>query len=103
MSMPKRETLTLSKRIPARRKTVRARWCLAEFLEMSPQFRAIRKEAGRPMDNCYWCNHPFADGEMMGLAAFEDRIGNKILCQTCAMELLNSKGDGASTDAEAEA
>jgi hypothetical protein len=56
---------------------------------MSPDFRRIRSGHRNPMDTCYWCKHPFADGEMMALAAFVEK-GNKTLCQSCANELLSS-------------
>jgi hypothetical protein len=42
------------------------------------------------MDCCYWCRHPFADGEMMALACFGG-IGNKVLCQRCADDLIGAK------------
>jgi len=42
------------------------------------------------MDKCYWCGHPFENGEMMALACFEKK-GNKVLCQGCAKKLL--RGD----------
>lgn len=82
--------LTLSKRVPARTKTLTALWCRANFMEMSQQFRTIRAKARNRMDSCYWCSHKFADGEMMALACFDGK-GNKTLCQRCAQELLASE------------
>jgi hypothetical protein len=83
-------TLTLSKRVPARTRTETADWCQREFLPMTPDFRRIRSSRRNPMDKCYWCGHPFDDGEMMALAAFVEK-GNKTLCQSCADELLSSQ------------
>ena len=81
--------LKLSRRIPARTLTLKARWCKKEWLPMSNQFRVIRSGCGNPMDRCYWCRHDFEDGEMMALAAFEGKL-NKTLCQACADKLLTS-------------
>lgn len=82
-------TLRLSKQIPARTMTITARWCKRDFMEMSPSYRKIRCKTRKPMDTCHWCGHKIADGEMMGLANFYE-AGNKVLCQTCADELLAS-------------
>ena len=88
--MPKKKRLTLSKRVPARTKTLTAVWFHKDFCEMNVRFRAIRKRARNPMDKCYWCEHPFKDGEMMALACFKGK-GNKVLCQTCGDELLEGE------------
>jgi hypothetical protein len=83
-------TLRLSKLLPERTMTITARWCKRDFITMSQDFRKIRRTMD-PMDTCHWCGHKIADGEMMGLANFfED--GNRVLCQTCADELLASEG-----------
>ena len=73
----------LSRSIPARTKTVRFRWVKQEFMEICPKYRAIRAKCGSPMDACFWCKHKFEDGEMMALAARDNRA-NVVLCQTCA-------------------
>jgi len=88
--------LRLSKPIPARTKTVTARWCKLEWLQMSDTYRAIRRKARHKLDTCYWCGHAFRDGEMMALAAFEEQVGNRTLCQVCGGKLLASEaaGDG---------
>ena len=83
-------SLKMSKRVPARTKTLTASWCRKNFLAMSPEYRAIRARTSKPMDSCHWCHHKFADGEMMALAAVH-RSGNKVLCQSCADELLKSQ------------
>ena len=69
---------------------------------MSPQFRAIRSKARNPMDTCFWCRHKFEDGELMALACFEEKKGNKVLCQDCADELLASDGTAAANTEAAE-
>lgn len=79
--------MQLSKRMPARTKTIVAKWVKADFMVMDQAFRDVRAKTGRSkMDRCHWCNHYFDDGEMMALACFETG-GNKMLCQTCAAEL----------------
>lgn len=83
-------TLKISKRVPARTKTLTALWCHKSFCEMTPRFRAILAKSRRPMNTCYWCKHKFEDGEMMALAAFEV-VGNQTLCGKCADELLASE------------
>ena len=80
-------TLKLSRVVPAYVKTVEFIWCKKDWLEMSQQFRAIRKKSMNPMDTCFWCHHKFADGEMMALAS-PKKGRNKPLCQTCATVLL---------------
>jgi hypothetical protein len=82
--------LTLSKRLPARTKTETATWCKKDFMEMSQTFRDVRTNSRNPMDKCFWCAHPFADGEMMALACFGSK-GNKTLCRGCADELMASE------------
>lgn len=85
--MTEKKRLTLSKRVPTRTKTVTAIWCNKKYSKMSEQFRAIRARTRNPSDTCYWCRHPFENGEMVALACFEKK-GNKVLCQDCADELL---------------
>ncbi len=84
-----RMNLTISKRVPARTKTLTAAWCKRDFMQMGPVYRDARARSRNPMDSCYWCDHKIADGEMIALACFEG-IGNKVLCQPCADELLAS-------------
>ena len=81
--------MKLSKVIPARRETVVFDWCKKEFLVMGPDFRNARRDRPRKFDKCSWCNHKFNDGEMMALACPE-KSTNKMLCQSCATELLAS-------------
>jgi uncharacterized CHY-type Zn-finger protein len=57
---------------------------------MTPNFRRIRSGHKNPMDTCYWCKHAFEDGEMMALAHFVGKA-NKVLCQSCANELLSTE------------
>lgn len=67
------------------KRTAEFRWIKREFLTMSQNYRWVRRNMGNPMDSCFWCNHAFADGEMMALGA-EKRHGNVVLCQGCAKE-----------------
>ncbi len=82
--------LTLSRRVPARTKTLRAQWCTQNFTIMSDRFRAIRAKARNKMDACHWCGDKFQNGEVMALVALE-KGPNKVLCQGCAGELLASE------------
>ena len=87
--------LTLFRRVPARTvpartETLSATWCHKDFMEMSDKYRAARDKLRNPMDKCYWCKHPFTNGEMMALACFEKK-GNKVLCQSCADDLLKEE------------
>lgn len=91
----------LTKRVPAKTRTVYARWCKKNFMQMSQKFRAIRAKSRNPMDTCFWCRYSFQDGDMMGLAAFE-KGPNKVLCQGCADELLASAGSAIAKTEESD-
>lgn len=75
----------------ARRRTIRFIWCARDFMEMCPIYREARKKYTKSsFDSCAWCNHVFRDGEMMSLAQ-PIKGKNKLLCRTCADELLNGE------------
>jgi len=77
--------MQLSKRIPARTKTVKFRWCTKNFARMSDKYRRVRAKycsKRSPMDSCFWCGYKFENGEMMALASPEKGT-NKVLCQKC--------------------
>lgn len=84
--------MKLSKRVPARTKTVHFNWCKKDFTVMDQKYREIRKKHASkrsPMDACFWCGYKFMDGEMMALA--QPKKGtNEVLCQSCADELLKN-------------
>lgn len=82
--------MKLSKRVPSRTVTFEAYSCQLNFMEMSQRFRDIRAKMRNPMDTCHWCKHKFVDGEMMALAF--TNTGNKVLCQMCGGELIESEG-----------
>ena len=83
--------MKLSKRIPARIKTIKFNWCKKDWIEINDNYRAIRKKLREPMDACFWCGYKFVNGDMMALAQPE-KGKNKVLCGACADELLS--GDG---------
>ena len=86
--------LKLSKRIlavPARTETIIFEWCHKDFVKMGPDFRRGRSRSRNKLDKCWWCNHKFADGEMITLAHPKGKI-NKVLCQKCASELQAEEG-----------
>jgi len=80
--------MELSKTVPARKVKFEASSCKLDFMEMNQRFRDIRAKSRNPMDKCEWCKHKFTDGEMMALAIANN--GNKVLCQSCGKELLES-------------
>ena len=84
--------LVLSKRLPARTKTIVALWCKADFCVMDAEYRAIRAKHRKQFDTCFWCGHKIEDGEVIALACFVGH-GNDVLCQPCAKELLLSVGE----------
>ena len=77
--------MKLSKKIPARTKTITFEWVNKDFCKMSEDFIRIRK--GRRYEGffCYWCKHEFDMGESMGLGCINGR-GNKMLCHNCCDE-----------------
>lgn len=78
-------------------RTETASWCKRAFMPMSARFREGRKWLRDTMTACFWCGHKFEDGEMMALACFGNK-GNKVLCQSCADDLI---GDGEEGDGRA--
>lgn len=81
--------MQLSKRMPARTKTLVVSQVQKDFVTMDQQFRAIRSGSRNPMDKCHWCGHKFEDGEKMAIA-LTPKTGNKVLCHDCADELIAS-------------
>ena len=81
--------LQLSRRIPAKTKTLEFLWCKKDYMAFNEAWRAARARMGRPLDSCFWCSHDFLEGEMMATACCTKK-GNKMLCQDCATELLAS-------------
>ena len=82
--------MKLTKKMPARRKTVRYRWCKKDAFTMDEKFRAIRSRFKNQMHTCSWCDHEFINGEMMSLACPE-KGKNQMFCSECANELLESE------------
>jgi hypothetical protein len=60
-------------------------WIKREFMKMSPKYREIRSALRAKMDKCWWCDHRFDDGEMMGLVHIKGKT-NKVFCQGCIAE-----------------
>jgi len=93
--------MKLRRRVPARIKTLRASCCRKGFLVMSEEVRAIRRNSSYKMTHCYWCRHEFKNGDPLALAMTE--VGNKVLCEKCADELLASNDEPVLTDEERSA
>ena len=85
--------MKLTRTRPASTVEFTATACKLDFRKMSQEFRKIRSRCRNPLDRCEWCKHPFADGEMMALAFSDTKNnkGNKMLCQTCATDLISSE------------
>ena len=80
---------TLSKLIPQHTRSMRFKWCKRDFM-LFGDFKAARSRMSRPIlqgGRCYWCHGPFHDEDMMALAAPE-KGANRLLCQTCAGQLV---------------
>ncbi len=76
----------LTKRIPARTKTITFRW-LRDFIEMNDMYRIARISMGGTMLCCYWCKDKFQNGDRVWLAQLESpKGGNKVFCAKCAKE-----------------
>ena len=82
--------MELRKRIPARTHVEKFNRCITDFMEMSQEYRDIRARFQNKMDSCHWCKRKFVDGEMMALAQ-PTKGKNKVLCLSCAYELLKTK------------
>ena len=82
--------MKLTKKIPARKKTVKFNWCQRNWMKMSPAYREIRNRCKNKMISCFWCGHNFEDGENFAIAQ-PVTGGNKALCHDCADVLLSDK------------
>ena len=78
--------LTISKRIPARTKTLRIRQYKKDFTHMSESYRRIRGNMRNPGFNCYWCGHEFEMGEMIAII-LPEKERNRVFCQSCAEQI----------------
>ena len=78
--------MEISRRIPARTKTILFSWAYKNFTKCDQKYREIRKRRGS-MLKCDWCGHEFEDGEMIGLAQpkpkQEGPKRNWALCDKC--------------------
>jgi hypothetical protein len=79
--------MELSKKIPARTKTVKFRWAQKRFMQCSEKYRAIRNKMRSPMQKCDWCGYKFKTGEWIGLACplpgQEGPKRNWAICDDC--------------------
>lgn len=71
----------LSKRIPARTRTVEFYHVKLDFTTATPTFFNVRASI-RSSISCFWCKRKFEEGETIALG-FMIR-GNKMLCSQCA-------------------
>lgn len=84
---------TLSKVVPKHTRTIKFRWCKHDF-KLFGAFRAVRERSQglKEFDKCFWCKKPFEDADMMALAQ-PVKGGNKVLCQSCAAQLVFQTSD----------
>ena len=89
--------MKLSKRIPARTKTIKFLWCNREVM-LYGKYRKSRERMKLRIDkSCEWCNYKFNDDDMLALACPETGT-NMILCQKCAEELMASEKSPTTED-----
>ncbi len=83
--------MKLSKKIPARTKTIKINWCTKDWVVMSQKYRDIRNKYHNKKFGfyCDWCRHEFENGESMSIAQ-PVKGKNMILCSRCADDVLSS-------------
>jgi len=82
----------LTKKIPARTKTVRFAWCVKNAMQCTERYRRIREglrgQRSGSMTKCDWCKRRFDDDEWFALAQplprQEGPKRNWALCHKCA-------------------
>ena len=84
--------MQLSRKVPARTKTVKFRWVYKNWMCCNEKYRQIRGKHSRgSMLKCDWCGHKFEDDEMFGLASpmpkQEGPKRNWALCNACAEKM----------------
>lgn len=83
--------MKLTKKIPAKTRTVEFKWVERDFLQCTDRYLVIRGKVSRKknptMTKCDWCKHEFIIGEWIGLACpSPNQSGPKrnwALCQDC--------------------
>ena len=81
--------MKLQKRIPEHTRTAKFTGCRKDFLVYNQAFIKIRSGFSQKLNKCFWCSHEFQIGESIALA-IPTKGSNKVLCNMCANELLNS-------------
>lgn len=82
--------MQLEREVPRHKKTVKFSNCRKDIFVYDETFVRIRSGMKNKLDKCFWCNRPFKLGDQMALAIpLEGR--NKVLCDACATELINSE------------
>lgn len=62
-------------------------WGAKEFAVFNESFMRIRSGMEYKATSCFKCGRGFVFGETIGLVCL-DNIGNKVICQICAKDLL---------------
>jgi len=75
--------ISLSKIIAPKKKTVVFKWLRKDVLVYNEAYRTARSRMRKPLNKCFWCRHPFIDGEHFAVGCVEGQ-GNKVLCHQCA-------------------
>lgn len=68
-------------------KTYTPIWVHTDFTLYDEEYIEIRSNHSYKANSCFKCNKKFKLNEQIGLACFAE-VGNKVLCQFCAEELL---------------
>lgn len=73
--------MQLTKQIPARTKTMSFKACSKNYTTLADGWRKVC---------CFWCKRKFENGDAMALALAQ-KGRSRVLCQSCAAELLASE------------
>lgn len=76
-------SVSLSRVIPAHRRTIEFLWIKRDFM-LFGVFKAARArmQLNPIFERCFWCKTPFKETDMMALAG-QAKGANRVLCQDC--------------------
>ncbi len=73
-------------------------WIKPEFCLYDDRFKAMRDKMSEKFNRCFACDWPFqVNVDMIHLACFSHRVGNKPLCKDCAKDLSDENKNNASS------
>ncbi|MBY8063541.1 hypothetical protein [Vibrio fluvialis] len=75
-------------------KTLKPIWGKRDFCLYNDDFVRARSQMSEKMNRCYCCNWPFQIGtETVAIVCFNQKIGNKTVCQECFDQLVFIGGE----------